>query len=125
MERGDEQQDDREPEKEPETSEEEGSSEDRGGRKGELTEEEKKEQRAEDERKAQERLEEVTDAPPEQHAALQADAAGATIVLLGALFIIVGVIVALAFSPWGWAGVAIGVIDIVIGQMIRRRRGTG
>ena len=96
-----------------------------GGRKGELTEEEKKEQREEDERKAQERLEEVTDAPPEQHAALQADAAGATIVLLGALFIIVGVIVALAFSPWAWAGVAIGVIDIVIGQMIRRHRGTG
>ena len=95
--------------------------------KREPTEEEKEQQRAEDARAAQERLEEVRDAPPEQHGALQADALGSTIILVGGLFIIFGVIVALAFSPWGWAGVAIGVVEVIIGQLIRSgafRRGS-
>ena len=95
--------------------------------KREPTEEEEKEQRAEDERKAKERLEEVMDAPPEQHGALKADALGSTIILVGGLFIIFGVIVALAFSPWGWAGVVIGVVEVVVGQLLRSgalRRGS-
>jgi hypothetical protein len=66
-------------------------------------------------------LEEVTDAPPEEHGALKADALGSTIILIGALFVIFGVIVALAFSPWGWLGVVIGVVEIIVGQMIRGR----
>ena len=86
----------------------------------EPTEEEKEKQREEDARAAQERLDEVRDAPPEEHAALKADALGSTIVLIGALFVIFGVIVALAFSPWGWAGVAVGVIEIIVGLLIRR-----
>ena len=85
----------------------------------EPTEEEKERQREEDARAAQERLEEVMDAPPEEHGALKADAVGSTIILIGALFVIFGVIVALAFSPWGWLGAAIGVVEIVVGQMIR------
>ena len=89
--------------------------------KREPTEEEKEKQREEDARAAQERLEEVMDAPPEEHDALKADALGSTIMLIGALFVIFGVIVALAFSPWGWVGALIGVVEVIVGQLIRRR----
>lgn len=85
----------------------------------EPTEEEERQQREEDARQAQERLNEVMDAPPEEHGALKADALGSTIILVGALFIIFGVIVTLAYSPWGLAGVAIGIGEVVVGQLIR------
>ena len=87
----------------------------------ERTEDEKEKQREEDARAAQERLEEVRDAPPEEHPALKADAVGSTIILIGALFVVVGVIVAIAYSPWGWVGVVIGVVEIIVGQLFRRR----
>ena len=127
MERATEEQDEPESAEEPDEPE---SSEDRGEEKKrdkdspgprEQTEEEKEKQREEDARAAQERMEEVMDAPPEEHPALKAEAVGATIVLIGALFVIFGVIVALAFSPWGWVGVLVGVIEILVGQMLRRR----
>lgn len=86
----------------------------------EPTEAEQEEQRAKDARKAQERLDEVRDAPPEEHGALKADAAGSTVVLIGILFIVIGLYVALAVSPWGWAAVAFGVTDVIVGQVIRR-----
>ena len=38
---------------------------------------------------------------------------------MGALFIIFGVIVAFAYSPWGWVGAAIGVGEVIVGQLIR------
>jgi hypothetical protein len=123
MERGNEETSGREPDEErQETEEERGAEKERdedspGPR--ERTEEEEAEQREEDARQARERLEEVRDAPPEEHAALKAGALGSTIILIGALFIVFGVIVALAFSPWGWAGVAIGVGEVIVGQLIR------
>ena len=108
MERGSDEDTEREPE----------SDDDTPGKR-EPTEEEEAKQREEDARQARERLEEVRDAPPEEHAALKAGALGSTIILVGALFIVFGVIVALAFSPWGWAGVVIGIGEVVIGQLIR------
>ena len=86
----------------------------------EPTEAEQEEQRAKDARKARERLDEVRDAPPEEHGALKADAAGSTVVLIGVLFIVIGLYVALAVSPWGWAAVAFGITDVIVGQIIRR-----
>ena len=85
----------------------------------EPTEEEERQQREEDARQARERMNEVMDAPPEEHGALKADALGSTIILVGALFIILGVIVTLAYSPWGLAGVAIGIGEVIVGQLIR------
>ena len=114
MESGDEKPEDQEPEERDRDSEDEPGDE-----------EEKKEQREEDARQAQERLEEVMDAPPEEHPALKADAVGSAIILVGALFVVFGVIVVFAYSPWGWAGVAIGVVDIIIGQWFRRREFRG
>ena len=119
---------DREPEEKGDREPEDGDSNESRDTKGdddtpgpsEPTEEEEKEQREKDAREAQERLEEVRDAPPEEHASLKADALGSTIILIGALFVIFGVIVALAFSPWGWVGVVIGVAEIIVGQVLRR-----
>lgn len=58
------------------------------------------------------------------------DAAGKAMVASGALLIVIGVVVGLALTPWGFAGVALGLFDIVIGQVMLRgglgpRRGPG
>ena len=58
------------------------------------------------------------------------DAAGKAMVASGAVLIVIGVVVGLAVTPWGFAGVALGLFDIVIGQLMLRgalgpKRGPG
>ena len=48
------------------------------------------------------------------------DAAGKAMVASGVVLIIVGVVIALAVSPWGAIAAVVGVFDIIIGQAMLR-----
>lgn len=48
------------------------------------------------------------------------EAAGKAMIASGAVLIVVGVVVAIAVSPWGGIAAVVGVFDIIIGQMMLR-----